>query len=170
MTPWGPRLSYLFIKSRKFRGIWRERWWYISPTLQTRIMDAFWTHNNHQISTWPRQRRISAKLWPRIGENKMRLKNTIWANYVKRAAHIIKRGRSYDNIIYTVANLLSFTKITDDSNDFVLQAITPLSSDTLKDAFFHLGVNIRNFFPTLRSERSLWIVQWGGVRISLNME
>ena len=36
--------------------------------------------------------------------------NAIRANYVKRAARIIKQGRSYDDILSTVAKLLSVTK------------------------------------------------------------
>ena len=53
-------------------------------------------------------------------------------NSVKRAACIIKRGSSCDNIISSVANLLSDTNITEDSNESIFQAILPLSSDTLK--------------------------------------
>ena len=66
-------------------------------------------------------------------------------NYFKRASHIINRGRSYYNILYTVANIISVTKTTDDSTDSILQAIISLSSDTLKDDFFHLEGNIINF-------------------------
>ena len=66
----------------------------------------------------------------------------ILANYVKRGAHIIKQRIYYDNIISTVANLLSVTKTTDNSTGSILQDITTLSSDTIKGDFFCLGVNI----------------------------
>ena len=65
-----------------------------------------------------------------------------YRQFCKRAAHIIKQGRSYDNTLSNVANLLSVTKTTDYSTESSLQAIIPLSSDTLKDAFIHLGENI----------------------------
>ena len=57
-------------------------------------------------------------------------------NSVKRAARIINRGISHDNIISAVAKL--------DSNDPILQAILPISSDTLNEAFIHMGGKIRN--------------------------
>ena len=68
--------------------------------------------------------------------------NAIQANSVKGEACIIKWGISYDNIITTVANICSDTNTTDNSTNYALQNIIPLYSDTLKDASFHLGVNI----------------------------
>ena len=66
------------------------------------------------------------------------------SNYIKRAAHIIKQGRSYDNILSSVSNLLSVTKTMKDSTDSILQATIPLSFDTLKEAFIHIGGKIIN--------------------------
>ena len=39
--------------------------------------------------------------------------NVKHSNSVKRAAHIIKRGRLYDHILYAVAKILSVTKTTE---------------------------------------------------------
>ena len=73
----------------------------------------------------------------------------IQANYVKRASHIINRGVSYYNILFTVANLLSVTNTTEGSTESIIQAILPLSSDTLKDDFIHMGGNI-GYLPNLK--------------------
>ena len=56
----------------------------------------------------------------------------------------MKRGRSFHKVLSTVSNFYSITKTTDNSTYYVLQCITPLSSDTLKDAFFHFGGDIIN--------------------------
>ena len=55
------------------------------------------------------QCRIVAKNRIKQDEEK---ENAKLSNYVKRVAHIIKRGSSYDNILSAVANLLSATKTT----------------------------------------------------------
>ena len=39
----------------------------------------------------------------------------------------------------------------EDSTDYTLQAILPLSYDTLKDAFIHMGGNISDF-PDLKKQ------------------
>ena len=52
MTPWGPGLSYLFIKSIQLRGRWIDGGWYVSPTIQVRMMDAVWNQTPHQVSIW----------------------------------------------------------------------------------------------------------------------
>ena len=83
------------------------------------------------------------------------------SNYVKRSSRIIKRGSSYDNILSAVENL--------EYTDSILQAITPLYSDTLKEVFIHMGVNII-IFLTSRSKRSHWRLKKGGVRISSKRE
>ena len=70
------------------------------------------------------------------------VKNTIRSDYIKRVACIIKWGSSYDNILYAVANLLIITKTTENSAEYTLQAIIPLSYDTLKDYFSHMGGKI----------------------------
>ena len=62
--------------------------------------------------------------------------NTKWSIFVKRAACIIKKGRSYDNILSSVAKL--------DTTHPNLQATPPnpplpaLYSETLNDAFIHM--------------------------------
>ena len=61
---------------------------------------------------------------------------------VKKVAHIIKRGRSYDNILDVVSNLLSTTNTTEDSTESILQATPNLSSETLKNYFIHMGGHI----------------------------
>ena len=65
--------------------------------------------------------------------------NAIHSNSIKRDDGIIKQGSSYDNILSTVTNILSVTKTTEKPTNSILQAITPLSSYTLKYFFFHLG-------------------------------
>ena len=72
------------------------------------------------------------------------LKNYIRSNSFKRVDHIIKRGRYYDNILSNVAKILSVTKTVYDSTESIFYAITFLSPDTLKYAFFFFGGNIRN--------------------------
>ena len=64
------------------------------------------------------------------------------SNSVKRAARITKRGNSYDNILSSVANLLSAIKTTKEYTGSILQAILPLSSDTSGGAFIHMGGKI----------------------------
>ena len=71
--------------------------------------------------------------------------NPKWENFVKRAAHIIKQGSSYDNILSAVANLLSSTNTIENSTDSILQDTPPLSSDTLEEIFIHMGENISGF-------------------------
>ena len=53
-------------------------------------------------------------------------------NSVKRSSRIIKRGISCDNILSAVANILSATNTTEDFTDSILQAIYPITSDTLE--------------------------------------
>ena len=60
------------------------------------------------------------------------------------ASHVIKRGVFYDDITSAMENLLSATKTTNDS-------IIPLSYDTLKDAFIHMGGNISDL-PDLKKQ------------------
>ena len=59
--------------------------------------------------------------------------NALRSNAVKRASHIIKRGRLFNNILSTEVNFNSVTKTTNDFTD---------SSYNLKDAFYHFGGNI----------------------------
>ena len=66
------------------------------------------------------------------------------SNSVKRAARIIKQGSSYDNIISTVSNLLSSTKKTEDSTDYILQATPSISPDTLNDSFICISGKIND--------------------------
>ena len=71
--------------------------------------------------------------------------NSKQSNYVKISSRIIKWGSLYDNIIFAVSNLLGANNNTEDSTDYIFQAILPVSSDTLKDAFIHMGVKISYF-------------------------
>ena len=86
----------------------------------------------------------------------------IQGNYVKRKYRIIKIWRSYDNIISTVTNLLSITNTTEDYTDSFLQTIIPLSSETLKDDFFHLGGKIRDLPDQKKQTAAVKIIRrWG---------
>ena len=77
--------------------------------------------------------------------------NAKQSNSVKRSARIIKRGISCDNILSAVANILSDTNTTEEFTDSILQATPPITSDTLKDDFIHMGGNIGNL-PDLRKQ------------------
>ena len=48
-----------------------------------------------------------------------------------------------------VVNLVSFTNNMENSTGSILENTTPLSSDTLKDAFIHMDETIRDF-PDLK--------------------
>ena len=78
--------------------------------------------------------------------------NTKISNSVKRAAHIIKRGSSYDNILSAISNLLSVTNTTDESTESIIQATPPpLSYDTPNETFIHMGGNISDL-PDLKKQ------------------
>ena len=77
--------------------------------------------------------------------------NAKQSNFVKRSARIIKRGISCDNILSAVANILSAKNTTEEFTDSILQAIPPITSDTLKDDFIHMGGNIGDF-PNLKKQ------------------
>ena len=51
-------------------------------------------------------------------------------------------GRLFHKTLSTVANVFSVFNTMDNSTEFFLKDITPLSFDTLKDEFFHFGGNI----------------------------
>ena len=68
--------------------------------------------------------------------------DTVRVDSVKSAPHIIKRGRSLENIIFTVSNLRSDTGTMEDLTDSVFQGILVISCETLKYTFLYLGVNI----------------------------
>ena len=86
-------------------------------------------------------------------------------NSIKRVSCIIKQGSSYDNIIYNVVNLLSSSKTTEEYTDSILKAILNLSSDTLKDAFIHMGEKISDLH-NLKKKWPRWILKGNGVSIS----
>ena len=69
-------------------------------------------------------------------------KNAVRVNAVKKLAYIIKRGGSFENILSTLENIWSYTNTLEDSTESVLQVISDLSYDTLKDNLFHLVENI----------------------------
>ena len=60
----------------------------------------------------------------------------------KKAACVTKRGSSFKKLFSPAANLPSNTITTKDHTDSVLQAILPLSTNTIIDASFHLGGKI----------------------------
>ena len=101
-----------------------------------------------------------------VAENRIKQdevkENSQQSNSVKRAACIIKQGGSYDNIISAVANLLSATNTTVEFTDSILQSILPLSYDTLKCDFIHMGGNISDFTDLKKQIVSLEIERrWG---------
>ena len=83
-------------------------------------------------------------------------------NSVKREARIIKRGSSYNNIISDVSNPLSVIKTMEEYTDSILQDILHLSSDTLKNAFIHMGGKITDF-SDLKNQTVLLDIErrWG---------
>ena len=104
--------------------------------------------------------------WRIVDKNRIKKyevkQNTIRANSVKMAARVINQGSSCDNILSAVENILSVTNNTEDSNKYIIQVIIPLSSDTLKDAFIHMGVNIGDFTDIKKRMYALDITRkWG---------
>ena len=85
-----------------------------------------------------------------------------WSNSIKREARIIKRGSSYNNNLSAVTNLISDTNTTEESTDSILKYIIPLSSDTPKYAFYHMGEEINNL-PDLKKRTDALEVarKWG---------
>ena len=83
-------------------------------------------------------------------------------NSVKKSYRIIKRGISCDNILSAVANILSDTNTTEDFTDSILQDIFPITSDTLKDDFIHMGGNIGDL-PDLKKQTVVLGIErrWG---------
>ena len=73
------------------------------------------------------------------------------SNYVKRSAHITSQGSLYVTILSYVENLLSATNTTEESTDSTLQATPPLSYETLKEDFIHMGGNISDF-PDIKKQ------------------
>ena len=93
------------------------------------------------------------------------------------SSHITNQGISFEKILSVLANLWSDTDATEESTDSVLQGIISLSSDTLKDAFFHLGGNISDLPDLNNSTVAVGIAQmWGkhiieeGAMTSVNPE
>ena len=84
---------------------------------------------------------------PRIGENKTRVKeNCETIQFCQEGQPASSsEGRSYDNILSALSNLLSSINTTEESTDPILQAVLPLYYDTRKDAFIHMGEKISDF-------------------------
>ena len=57
----------------------------------------------------------------------------------KKVAHVTNRGSSFDNTLSIIVKLPSNNINKKDYNDYVLQAILPLYTNTIKDSLFHLG-------------------------------
>ena len=70
----------------------------------------------------------------------------MWGETKYSESQLYKKGSLYlqaievfDNIISTLTKIHSDTKRMDSCTESSLKAILTLSSDTLKDTFFHLG-------------------------------
>ena len=74
----------------------------------------------------------------------------ITSKFSKNESHITKQGGSFEKILSTVVNLQSDTNTIEDSTNSVFQVILDLYADTIKEAFFHFGVNISDF-PGLKN-------------------
>ena len=68
--------------------------------------------------------------------------NTVRANSIKKGSLYLQAIEVFDNIIFNLTKIHSETKRMDSYTEYALKAILTLSSDTLKDTFFHLGGNI----------------------------
>ena len=66
----------------------------------------------------------------------------------KKVAHVTNRGSSFDNTLSIIVKLPSNNINKKDYNDYVLQAILPLYTNTIKDSLFHLGGVIVDFINT----------------------
>ena len=62
----------------------------------------------------------------RLGETKFST-----SQLCQKAPHTINCGRSFENILYTVAKLRSYTKKMEESTEYLLKGILYLYSDTL---------------------------------------
>ena len=88
--------------------------------------------------------------------------NSVRVNYVKKAPHAINCGRSFDNILHTVAKLRSYTKTMEESTEYLLQGILYLYSDTLDYTFLHLRINISNLPSHKKRTVAVYIAKrWG---------
>ena len=93
----------------------------------------------------------------------MRQKNSVQVNSVKKVALVTKQGKSFENILKSVINSVSDTNTTEDTNNSTLQGIIILSSDNLKYAFFHLGVNISEL-PNLQKRMVVAEISWRWIK------
>ena len=83
------------------------------------MMDSGWTQTPTQVSSIciTSVKESHFRIVDKNRRNHDEVKeNSKQSNSLKRTAHIIKRGRLYDNNLYTVANILSDTKTTEESN------------------------------------------------------
>ena len=65
--------------------------------------------------------------------------------YKQNTSCITKWLKPFNNIIFIITNRKIDTKSMDSYTESALNAIITLSYDTLKDTFFHFGVNISDF-------------------------
>ena len=90
-----------------------------------------------------RNREFFNNQWHIVAKNRRKQdevkQNSVRVHSVKKAPHTIKRGISFENIIYTVANLQGYTKTMKEYTESSIQGILYLFSDTLKYTLFLLG-------------------------------
>ena len=80
----------------------------------------------------------------------------------KKAPHTINCGRSFENILYTVAKLRSYTKTMEESTEYLLQGILYMYSDILDYTFSHLGINISSLPGHKKRTVAVYITKrWG---------
>ena len=72
-------------------------------------------------------------------------KITSKVNALKKSARITKRGGSFVELSEATAELHRDTKTSESPSDPLLQVLLFLSTDTIKDYFYHIGGNIGEF-------------------------
>ena len=63
-------------------------------------------------------------------------------NAFKKASLVTKHGRSFAKLLTSTFNLLRDTKTSEDPSNPLLQFLLYLSTDTIKEDFYHIGGNI----------------------------
>ena len=82
---------------------------------------------------------IVTKNWRKQDEVKQ---NTVQFNAVENAVRVTNQGGYLEKILSALENYQSGTGTTEESTDSVFQGILALYTETHKDNFFQLGVNI----------------------------
>ena len=83
-------------------------------------------------------------------------------NAFKKYARVAKRGISFEKLLSEKSNLTSETKTSEDPMYTLIQVILSLSTDTIKDNFYHLGGKIGEFSDQNKRMTTAEIVwKWG---------